>query len=129
MAETEKITINLGVVDLGKIDMLVEQGFYTTRTDFIRAAIRSQLLNHTNDIQETVTRSSTVVGVLLYDAKDLEKKLEKGERLKITIAGMLVLDKDISPELADAAIESIKVHGVFKASKEVRQILADRIST
>ena len=128
MAETEKITINLGVVDLGKIDMLVEQGFYTTRTDFIRAAIRSQLLTHTTDIQETVTRSSTVVGVLAYDARDLEKLLEKGERLKITIAGMLVLGKDITPELADAAIESIKVHGVFKASNKVRQILADRIS-
>jgi Arc/MetJ-type ribon-helix-helix transcriptional regulator len=129
MAETEKITINLGVVDLGKIDMLVEQGFYTTRTDFIRAAIRSQLLNHTNDIQETVSRSSTVVGVLLYDARDLEKILEKGERLKITIAGMLVLDKSISPELANAAIESIKVHGVFKAPEKVKKALADRIST
>jgi Arc/MetJ-type ribon-helix-helix transcriptional regulator len=128
MSETEKITINLGVVDLGKIDLLVEQGFYTTRTDFIRAAIRSQLLTHTNEIQETVSRSSTVVGVLLYNARDLEKMLEKGERLRITIAGMLVLDKDISPELADAAIESIKVHGVFKASNKVKQILADRTS-
>jgi Arc/MetJ-type ribon-helix-helix transcriptional regulator len=127
MSETEKITINLGVVDLGKIDLLVDQGFYTTRTDFIRAAIRSQLLTHTNEIQETASRRSMVMGILLYNARDLEKKLEKGERMNITIAGMLILDRDISPELAKAAIESIRVFGVFKASNAVKEALADRI--
>lgn len=127
MSETEKITINLGVVDLGKIDLLVEQGFYTNRTDFIRTAIRSQLLTHTNEIQETVSRRAMGMGILVYDAKDLEKKLEKGERLKITLAGMLILAKDITPELADAAIESIQIFGVFKASDEIKHALADRI--
>jgi len=127
MSETEKITINLGVVDLGKIDLLVEQGFYTTRTDFIRAAIRSQLLTHHTEIQETVSRRTMVVGILLYNSSDLEKKLKKGEMMKISIAGMLILDNDITPELALATIESIKVSGVLKASDAVKQALADRI--
>ncbi|MEN8241526.1 MAG: CopG family transcriptional regulator [Chloroflexota bacterium] len=128
MSETEKITINLGVVDLGKIDLLVEQGFYTTRTDFIRAGIRSQLLSHHAEIQETVTRRAIVVGVLHYSASALEKIIARGEQVEIIAAGMLVLSDDISPALALAAIKSIQVFGVFKSSKEVKQALADRIT-
>ena len=127
MPDTEKITINLNVVDLGRIDLLVEQGFYTTRTDFIRAAIRSQVDKHKSEIQDTITRTSSVIGVLVYDAKDLEKLKANHERLKLNIIGMLVLTKDITPELARETIETIKVHGTFKAPEPVREALADRI--
>ena len=127
MSETEKITINLGVVDLGKIDLLVEQGFYTTRTDFIRAAIRSQLLTHNKEIQDVVTRRAMGMGILLYNARDLEKRRENGEMMKISLAGMLILDSDITPELALTTIESIKVLGVLRASDAVKQALAERI--
>jgi len=127
MSDTEKITINLNVVDLGRIDLLVEQGFYTTRTDFIRAAIRSQVDKHQSEIQDTITRTSSVIGVLVYDAKDLEKLKTNHERLKLNIIGMLVLTKDITPELARETIETIKVHGTFKAPEPVREALADRI--
>ena len=128
MADTEKITINLGVVDLGRIDLLVEQGFYTTRTDFIRAAIRNQVDKHKLEIQDTITRTSSAIGVLVYDASDLEKRKAKNERLNINIVGMLVLAKDITPELAREVIQSIKVHGTFKAPEDVKQAIADRIA-
>ena len=127
MPDTEKITINLNVVDLGRIDLLVEQGFYTTRTDFIRAAIRSQVDKHKFEIQDTITRTSSVIGVLVYDSKDLEKLKANHERLEINIIGMLVLAKDITPELARETIQSIKVYGTFKAPEPVREALADRI--
>ncbi len=127
MPDTEKITINMGTVDLGRIDLLVEQGFYTTRTDFIRTAIRNQIDKHENDIQETINRSATVVGVLVYDASDLEKMRAKGEKLTINIAGMLVLNHNITPQLALEVIESIKVYGVFNASPELKEALGDRI--
>jgi Arc/MetJ-type ribon-helix-helix transcriptional regulator len=127
MADTEKITINLSVVDLGRIDLLVEQGFYTTRTDFIRAAIRNQVDKHKLEIQETIGRTSSVIGVLVYDAKDLEKLKANNEHLNINIIGMLVLTKDITPELAREVIQSIKVHGSFKAPDAVQQALSDRM--
>jgi len=127
MPDTEKITINLNVVDLGRIDLLVEQGFYTTRTDFIRAAIRSQVDKHKTEIQDTITRTSSVIGVLVYDSKDLEKLKANHERLEVNIIGMLVLTKDITPELARETIQSIKVYGSFKAPEAVRDALADRI--
>ena len=127
MADTEKITINLGVVDLGKIDLLVEQGFYTNRTDFIRTAIRSNLDKHEAALQETITRRNFVVGVLLYSSSGLEKRLAKGEKLDIYIIGMLILDNDITPELARATINSIKVLGSFTAPNNVKQAIADRI--
>ena len=82
MADTEKITINLGVVDLGKIDLLVEQGFYTNRTDFIRNAIRSNLDKHETTVQETITRKNSVLGILVYSASDLEKRQAKGEKME-----------------------------------------------
>jgi Arc/MetJ-type ribon-helix-helix transcriptional regulator len=119
MADTEKITINLSVVDLGRIDLLVEQGFYSTRTDFIRTAIRNQLDSHNREIQETVSRKAMVVGVISYDAGDLEEKRTRNEKLEIRAMGMLILADDVTPELALATISSINIFGVFKAPDEV----------
>lgn len=127
MADTEKITINLGVVDLGKIDLLVEQGFYTNRTDFIRGAIRTNLDKHESTVQETVTRKNSVVGVLVYSASDLENRREKGVMLDIHLIGMFVLANDVTPELARGTINSIKVLGIFNAPEDVKQAIADRI--
>lgn len=123
MADTEKITINLGVVDLGKIDLLVEQGFYTNRTDFIRTAIRANLDKHEAQVKTTITRNNYVVGILAYSASDLQKKVDKGEKMDIYVVGMLNLAKDITPLLARRAINSIKVLGIYRASDEVRQAL------
>jgi Arc/MetJ-type ribon-helix-helix transcriptional regulator len=127
MADTEKITINMSAVDLGKVDLLVQEGMYSNRTDFIRTAIRSQLEKHNLEIQQSVTRNSYVIGVLVYDSSDLEKRKLKGEKIKMTIVGLLHLANDISPELAREVIESIQVRGIFQASDQVKAALADRI--
>ena len=127
MADTEKITINMSAVDLGKVDLLVQEGLYSNRTDFIRTAIRSQLDKHNLEIQQSVTRNSYVIGVLVYDSSDLEKRKLKGEKIKMTIVGLLHLANDISPELAREVIESIQVRGIFQASDQVKAALADRI--
>ena len=126
MADTEKITINMSAVDLGKVDLLVQEGLYSNRTDFIRTAIRSQLEKHNLEIQQSVTRNSYVIGVLVYDSSDLEKRKLKGEKIKMTIVGLLHLANDISPELAREVIESIQVRGIFQASDQVKAALADR---
>ena len=127
MADTEKITINMSAVDLGKVDLLVQEGLYSNRTDFIRTAIRVQLDKHNLEIQQSVTRNSYVIGVLVYDKSDLEKRKLKGERIKMTVVGLLHLSNDITPELALEAIESIQVRGIFQASDQVKTALADRI--
>lgn len=127
MAETEKITINLSVVDLGQIDLLVEQGLYSNRTDLIRTAVRNQINKHTDVVQQTVTRKTLVVGILIFSRSDLEKQLAKEEMIEIKIVGMLILHKDIPVELALQTIKSIKVYGSFKASRELQEALADRI--
>ena len=127
MADTEKITINMSAVDLGKVDLLVQEGLYSNRTDFIRTAIRSQLDKHNFEIQQSVTRNSYVIGVLVFDRSDLEKYKQKGEKVKWTIVGLLHLSNDITPELALDVIESIQVRGIFQASAEVKTALADRI--
>jgi len=127
MADTEKITINMSAVDLGKVDLLVQEGLYSNRTDFIRTAIRSQLEKHNLEIQQSVTRNSYVIGVLVYDSSDLEKRKLKGEKIKMTIVGLLHLANDISPELAREVIESIQVRGIFQASDQVKAALADRM--
>lgn len=127
MSDTEKITINLGGVDLGKIDLLVEHGHYSTRTDFIKTAIRSQLDKHTVDVQQSITRESYMIGAFSINKADLESRKEKGEKMKITIIGILHLAKDISPELATQVIESIKVRGILNASEDLKAVLADRM--
>jgi len=127
MADTEKITINMSAVDLGKVDLLVQEGLYSNRTDFIRTAIRSQLDKHNLEIQQSVIRNSYVIGVLVYDSSDLEKRKLKGEKIKMTVVGLLHLSDDITPELAREVIESIQVRGIFQASAQVKAALAERI--
>jgi Arc/MetJ-type ribon-helix-helix transcriptional regulator len=127
MPDSEKITINMNAVDLGKVDLLVQEGVYSNRTDFIRTAIRAQLEKHTFEVQQTVTRHSYVIGVLFYDRKDLEKYQVQGQKLALAVVGILNLDADISPELAAEVIETVQVRGVFNASEAVKAALADRV--
>jgi Arc/MetJ-type ribon-helix-helix transcriptional regulator len=127
MAETEKITINMSVVDLGKIDLLVQEGFYQNRTDFIRAAIRSQLDKNETAVQNLVVRNAYGLGIFDWGREDLEKAVAKGERKSFNVIGMLVIKEDVSPALADQAIASIRVRGSFRASPEVKEVLQDRI--
>jgi Arc/MetJ-type ribon-helix-helix transcriptional regulator len=126
--ETEKITINLGYVDLGRIDLLVEEGFYTNRTDFIRAAIRTQLTSHTAEVGRLIERRTLDVGLRDFTAADLEAARAAGELLHIRVVGLARLASDITPDLARATIGSINVLGALQASSEVRAALSDRIT-
>ncbi len=127
MPDTEKITINMSAVDLGKIDLLVQEGLYSNRTDFIRTAIRSQMEKHTFEIQQSVTRNSYSIGAVSYSRTDFERYKAKNEKMKIAVVGLLHLQNDITPELASAVVESIKVRGIFIASDAVQAALAGRI--
>ncbi|MGB3634216.1 MAG: hypothetical protein WA982_09265 [Rubrobacteraceae bacterium] len=128
LTETEKITINLGPVDLGQIDLLVQEGFYSNRTDFIRTAIRNQLTTHSEVVRETVARKTMVLGLQNFTRQELEAVRDAGEKLQINVLGLATIDDDVSPELATEAIESIVVLGAFRASPSVKKALADRIS-
>jgi Arc/MetJ-type ribon-helix-helix transcriptional regulator len=127
MTDTEKITINMSVVDLGQVDLLVDEGFYSSRTDFIRTAIRNQLSQHSEAVKQSITRKTMALGAVVYSRSDLERYSLKGERLQVRMVGLFVLQPDVTPELARETIESIKVNGVFRASEEVKAALADRM--
>ncbi|MGI8573952.1 MAG: CopG family transcriptional regulator [Egibacteraceae bacterium] len=127
MSETEKITVNMGPVDLGQIDLLVREGFYSNRTDFIRTAVRTQLGTHADAVRETVARRTLVLGLQHFTRDDLEAVRAAGERLEIRVLGLASIAEDVSPELAAATIESVVVLGSFRASSGVRRVLADRI--
>ncbi|WP_077732190.1 MULTISPECIES: CopG family transcriptional regulator [unclassified Methylocaldum] len=125
--ETEKITINLGFVDLGQIDLLVQEGFYSNRTDFIRTAIRNQLAAHAEVVKQTVARKTLVLGLQEYTRRDLEAVRTAGQRLQIQVLGLVIIGDDVSPELARDTIESITVLGALRASADVKSALAGRI--
>jgi Arc/MetJ-type ribon-helix-helix transcriptional regulator len=126
--KTEKITINLGLVDLGQIDLLVQEGFYSNRTDFIRTAIRNQLTTHAEVVKSTAARKTLVLGVQYYTRRDLEAVRAAGEKLQINVLGLASISADVSPELALATIDSVVVLGAFRASPEVKAALASRIT-
>ena len=127
MPDTEKITINMSAVDLGKVDLLVQEGLYSNRTDFIRTAIRTQLDKHTFEIQQSVARHSSVVGVVIFSRTDFEKLKQKNEKLNISIVGLLTFQSDISPELAAEVVGSIRVRGIFIAPDVVKAAVEDRM--
>ena len=125
-ADSEKITINLGFVDLGHIDLMVADGFYANRTDFIRTAIRNQLDRHTDTVRKSVARQSLELGLRHYSRRDLEDAVARGEPLHINVLGLATIASDVTPELARAAIAGVTVLGALHATPEVRKALADR---
>ncbi len=127
LSESEKITINLGLIDLGQIDLLVNEGFYSNRTDLIRTAIRNLLNTHADVVRQTVARKRLVLGLHHFSRQDLEAALKAGERLQIQVLGLASIANDVTVELALATIESILVLGSLQASSAIKTALAGRI--
>lgn len=125
--DSEKITLNLGFVDLGRVDLLVQEGFYSNRSDFIRTAIRNQLDAHGEVVARSIQRNTMELGLRDYSRAELEALREAGEVLHVKIVGLARIAHDVPPELAEAVIGSITVLGALQASAEVRQALAGRI--
>src|SRR5438876_872015 len=125
-ADSEKITINLGYVDLGQIDLMVQEGFYSNRTDFIRTAIRNQLERHADVVRQSTVRNSLDLGLRNFSREDLEAVRRSGEMLQIHVLGLASIAEDVTPELARATIASVSVLGALHASPAVKAALADR---
>lgn len=125
--DTEKITINLGFVDLGRIDLLVRDGFYTNRTDFIRTAVRNQLARHDVAVERAVRRGGLELGMRHLGRAELEALRARGETLRINMLGLMRIAADVTPELARATIDSLTVLGALHASAAVKAALADRM--
>ena len=126
-SDSEKITINLGYVDLGQVDLLVQEGFYSNRTDFIRTAIRNQLDRHRDSVKQSVARHQLELGLRRYTRQDLEALQAAGETLHIQVLGLASIADDVSPELALRTIASIHVLGALHVSPGVKAALGDRI--
>lgn len=127
LPDSEKLTINLGVIDLGHIDLLVQEGFYSNRTDLIRTAIRNQLATHAEVLRQTAARRTLVLGLQDYSKRDLEAIRKAGKKLRIQALGLVRIANDVSPALARDTIESIAVLGALHASAAVKAALTDRL--
>ncbi|KQW00799.1 hypothetical protein [Rhizobacter sp. Root1221] len=125
--ETEKMTVNVGVVDLGQVDLLVQEGFYSNRSDLIRTALRNQLALHADVVKQTVARRTLTLGLQHFSRADLEQAVASGHRLNVQVVGLARIANDVTPDLALAAIESVTVLGAFQASPAVRRALSGRI--
>ncbi|HKN27498.1 MAG TPA: CopG family transcriptional regulator [Roseiarcus sp.] len=127
IGESEKITVNVGFVDLGHIDLLVREGFYSNRTDFIRTAIRNQLAAHADAVKQSIVRHTLELGLRRYSREELEAAKAAGSKLHIQVVGLATIADDVTPELARATIESVMVLGALHASQAVKAALSDRI--
>lgn len=127
LAESEKITINLGFVDLGQVDLLVAEGFYGNRTDFIRTAIRNQLSIHAEAVKQVVARKLLVLGLQHFSADELRALQAAGQTLQIRVLGLATIAQDVTPELALATIDSLEVLGALQASPAVKAALVSRM--
>jgi Arc/MetJ-type ribon-helix-helix transcriptional regulator len=126
VGDSEKITINLGYVDLGHVDLMVQEGFYSNRTDFIRTAIRNQLERHADVVKQSTARNCLDLGLRNYSREDLEAARRAGQMLHINVLGLASIAPDVTPELARATIASVVVLGALHASPAVKAALADR---
>jgi Arc/MetJ-type ribon-helix-helix transcriptional regulator len=124
--KTEKITINLGLVDIGQIDLLIQEGFYTNRTDFIRTAIRTQLATRAGALDQSAARRTLTLGSCYYTRSDLEQIRDTGQMIHIRVLGLASTAADVSPQLALATVASVEVLGAFRAPAAVKAALAAR---
>ena len=122
LAETEKITINVDVVDLGKIDLLVEQGFYSNRTDLIKSSIRNELLKHEDTVNQIIVKKAYNLGVTKFSKSDLEALVSQNKVLDVKVVGLLIIEEDVTPQLVQKTISSLKVFGAFKAKNEIKAL-------
>ena len=127
VGETEKMTINLGVVDLGQIDLLVQEGFYSNRSDLVRTAVRNQIAIHSDALKQTVARRALTLGLQHWSRAELERLRTAGEQVHIQVVGLARIADDVTPALARATVASVSVLGAFHAPAAVRRALADRI--
>jgi Arc/MetJ-type ribon-helix-helix transcriptional regulator len=127
LPDSDKVTVNVGLVDLGQMDLLVNEGFYSNRTDFVRTAIRNQLQAHADALRQIIVLKRYVLGQYRYARRELEEVVAAGRRLDIHVLGLAVIEDEVTPELASAAIDSVQVLGAFIASPAVKQALAGRI--
>lgn len=127
VGETEKMTINLGVVDLGQIDLLVQEGFYSNRSDLVRTAVRNQIAVHSDALKQTVARRALTLGLQHWSRAELELLKAAGEQVHIQVVGLARIADDVTPALARATVASVSVLGAFHAPAAVRRALADRI--
>ncbi|REK75188.1 CopG family transcriptional regulator [Paenibacillus paeoniae] len=121
MSETEKITLNLGAVDLGQIDLLVEQGFYTNRTDLIRTGIRNQINLHAHEIKQMTQQKAITIGVQVLTNDHLESLLKQDQKLNLKVVGMLIVEPSVSIDLFRKVVETAKVYGIIKADNEIKK--------
>lgn len=121
MNSSEKVTININVVDLGNIDLLVNEGFYSNRTDFIKTAIRNQLNNYAKDLQKVIIKKNFSVGIVKLGKKELQECITKKEKLDIKVVGMLIISDDVTYELAIKSINSINVSGVLRCNSKIKE--------
>jgi Arc/MetJ-type ribon-helix-helix transcriptional regulator len=124
--KSEKITINVGLVDLGQIDLLINEGFFANRTDFIRTAIRRQLETRSSAVDRTVARRELTLGTEHYSRHDLEELCDSGRMVELRVLGLATIADDVSPELALATIAAVEVLGAFRAPAAVKAALAPR---
>ncbi len=120
--DTEKITINIGAMDLGNIDLLVEQCFYTNRSDFIRTAIRNQINAHSYELKK-ITSDMSVFGMAKFDCNELEKMRNSGRKLNLKLVGLLIIDEDVTVDLFKETLEAVKVYGIINASSEIKKLI------
>ncbi|MGI8712220.1 MAG: CopG family transcriptional regulator [Solirubrobacteraceae bacterium] len=124
--KSEKITINVGLIDLGQIDLLVSEGFFANRTDFIRTAIRRQIESRSGSVDSTVARRELIMGSEHYSRRDLEELRDAGQMVELRVLGLASIADDVSPELALATIAAVEVLGAFRAPRAVKAALASR---
>lgn len=126
---SEKVSVNINEEALSKIDLLVEDGFYSNRSDFINRAVDTLLDRENRTVdklleihsKEKINSRQWFVGVQTMGSQYLEKVKEQGVRLRIKGCGVLYFEKDAAQELVFETVEYISPRIRVIAEEAVRE--------
>ena len=127
---SEKVSVNINTSTLSSIDLLVDNGYYSNRSDFINQALREGLQKHQNTIDRIIEKKTEqsgespnhwFIGVYGLEKQDVEQAKNRGVEMEIKGYGVLVIDEDIDEEVLFATVRTIKVKGKIVCKKSIKE--------
>jgi Arc/MetJ-type ribon-helix-helix transcriptional regulator len=125
-SKPQQLNVTMDAEEIHQVDLMVEQGLYASRKDFLQLAARNLLREHGVEVPRPMTGELKVAGIAVHNRKSLEKLRAAGRQLELNVTGIFRLADDVTPELACAVIKSLTLRGTFEASAEVKATLKDR---
>ena len=127
---SEKVSVNINTSTLSSIDLLIDHGYYSNRSDFINQALREGIQKHQKTLDRIIDAKTEAngespnqwfIGVYGLEKREIDAAKSRGITMEIKGYGVLVIDAENDEEDLYPVIRSIKVKGKVVCQKRIKE--------